>query len=73
MINIHFLSGGYKPWHADERGGASRFPLPRHDTCQQFPAAVCGGCPVERGEGSAVLYLNSDLKIRTPKDSFRDF
>lgn len=41
------LSGGHKPRHDDERGGAARLPLPRHDTGQQFPAAVCGRRSVE--------------------------
>lgn len=46
-LTSDFLSGGHKPWHVDERGGASRLPFARHDTRQQFPAAVCGRRPVE--------------------------
>ena len=49
LISIFYLSGGHKPGHADEGGGAPRVPVSRHDTGQQFPAAVCGGRSVERG------------------------
>lgn len=53
------LSGGHKPRHADEGGGASWFSLARHDTGQLFPAAVRGRCSVEWGERAT----KSQLKI----------
>lgn len=61
------LSGRHKPWHADEGGGASRLPLARHGTGQQFPAAVCGRRSVEWGEGGNRVRDEDDAKHCTSK------